>query len=81
MPVALKTLLWSIAARDKAMQYGTHSSAEDYKEFLSIKLTDMVEAGHWLVLPYSSVRHATNLQISPLGVVPQQDCQPRPIVN
>ena len=61
MPVALKTLLWSIAARDKAMQYGTHSSAEDYKEFLRIELTDMVEAGHWLVLPYSSVRHATNL--------------------
>ena len=41
----------------------------------------MVEAGHWLVLPYSSGRHATDLRISPLGVVPQRDRRPRPIVD
>ena len=63
------------------MQYGAHSSANDHKDFLHDELTDMVEAGHWLVLPYSSVEHATDLRISPLGVVPQQDCQPRPIVD
>ena len=33
------------------------------------------------VLPYSDVWHATDLWISLLGVVPQQDCQPRPIVD
>ena len=41
----------------------------------------MVEAGHWLVLPYSTVRHATDLHISPLGVVPQRDRRPRPIID
>ena len=63
------------------MQYGAHSSANDHKEFLRDKLADMVEAGHLLVLKYSSVRYATDLRISPLGVVPQRDCQPRPIVD
>ena len=42
---------------------------------------DMIEAGHWLVLPYLDVWHATDRHISPLGIVPQQDCQPRPIVD
>ena len=41
----------------------------------------MVEAGHWLVLPYSTVRHAPDLRISSLGVVPQRDRRPRPIVD
>ena len=41
----------------------------------------MVEAGHWLVLPYSTVQHATDLQISPPGVVPQRDCWARPAVD
>ena len=41
----------------------------------------MVEAGHWLVLPYSTVWHATDLCISPLGVIPQRDCRSRPIVD
>ena len=81
MPVILKTPPWTIAARDEAMQYGAHSSARDHKDFLRDELADMVEAGHWLVLPYSAVRHATDLRISPLGVVPQRDRRPRPIVH
>ena len=63
------------------MQYGAHSSANDHKDFLRDKLADMVEAGHWLDLPYSTVRYATDLRISPLGVVPQRDRRPRPIVD
>ena len=81
MLVVLKTSLYSIEASDEAIQYGAHSSAEDHKQFLRDELADMVEAGHWLVLPYSSVRHATDLRISPLGVVPQRDRRPRPIVD
>jgi hypothetical protein len=70
MSVLLKTTLSTIAACNKAMQYRAHGSARDHKEFLCNKLADMVEAGHWLVLSYSTVRHTTGLQISPLGVVP-----------
>ena len=81
MPVVLKTPPWTIEGRYEAMQYGAHSLAYDHKEFLRDELADMVEAGHWLVLPYSTVRHATDLRISPLGVVPQRDRRPRPIVD
>ena len=81
MPVVLNTPRWTIAARDEAMQYGSHSSAKDHKDFLHDELADMVEAGHWVVLPYSAVRHAIDLRISPLGVISQQDCWPRPIVD
>ena len=81
MPVALKTPPWTIAARNEALQCKAHSSANDHKEFLHDKLADIVEAGHWLVLPYSSVWHATDLRISPLGVVPQRDCRPRPNID
>ena len=81
LPVVLKTQPWTIAARDEAKEYGAHSSANEHKDFLHDELADMVEAGHWFVLPYSTVRHATDLRISPLGVVPQRDRQPRPIVD
>ena len=81
MPVVLKTPPWTIAPHNEAMQYRARSSANDHKEFLRDELADMVKAGHWLVLPYSSVQHTTDLQISPQGIVPQRDCWPRPIVN
>ena len=49
-------------ACNKAMQDRVHSSANDHKNFLHYKLVGMVEiAGHWLVLPYSAVQHATDL--------------------
>ena len=81
MPVVLKTALWTIAAHNEAMKCRAHSSANDHKEFLRDELADMVKAGHWLVLPYSTVQHAPDLPISSLGVVPQRDCRPRPIID
>ena len=63
------------------MAYGSHRSAELHQTFLREELADMVEAGHWLVLPYYAVRSAPDLRISPLGVVPQRDRRPRPIVD
>ena len=41
----------------------------------------MVDAGQWLVLPYRSIRHLPGLRLSPMGVVPQRDRRPRPIVD
>ena len=35
----------------------------------------------WLVLPYHVLRHLPNLRISPMGVVPQHERRPRPIVD
>ena len=63
------------------MQYRDYSSADDHNEFLCNKLADMDKAGHWIVLPYSVIQCATDIQITPLGIVPQQDCRLRPIVD
>ena len=71
--MVLKTSLYSIEASDEAIQYGDHSSAEDHKGFLCNELSDMVKADQWLVFPYSTVHHATNQQVSPLGIAPLQD--------
>ena len=57
MPVLLKTPPWSIAACDEAMQYGPTAQPKTTRmQFLRDELADMVEAGHWLVLPYSAVQ-------------------------
>jgi hypothetical protein len=42
---------------------------------------EMVQMGFWIVLPYSAVRHQTQLKLAPLGVVPQRDRRPRPIMD
>jgi hypothetical protein len=41
----------------------------------------MVNMGFWLVLPYSAIRHHSQLKIAPAGVVPQRDRRPRPIMD
>jgi hypothetical protein len=41
----------------------------------------MVDRATWLVLPYKLLRHLPNLRISPMGVVPQHERRPRPIVD
>jgi hypothetical protein len=44
-------------------------------------LADMVDRATWIVLPYHLVRHFPNLRVSPMGVVPQHERRPRPIVD
>jgi hypothetical protein len=42
---------------------------------------DYVSMGYWTVLPYSSVRHLAQLRLAPVGVVPQRERRPRPIMD
>jgi hypothetical protein len=44
-------------------------------------MADMVEQHFWTILPYHMVQHLPNFRLSPMGVVPQQDRRPHPIVN
>jgi len=37
--------------------------------------------GYWLVLPYSAIRGHPSLKIAPVGVVPQRERRPRPIMD
>ena len=72
---------WSLADLDAAVARGPHLSAKLAAPFLRSEFADMVAAGHWLVVPYSQVRHLPGLRLSPTGVVPQRDRRDRTIVD
>ena len=63
------------------MTRGPHHSSFQHIDFLRDELADMVDQATWLVLPYARLRHIPNLRISPMGVVPQNERRPRPIVD
>ncbi|MGH7974557.1 MAG: hypothetical protein ACREBR_03440 [bacterium] len=80
--VRMRTAPWSLAQKDAAMQYGSHASATgEFAEFLCGEMTDMVNKGYWMVLPYASVRELQRLRLSPAGVVPQRERRPRTIID
>jgi hypothetical protein len=55
---------WSLSDLDAAVRRGAHRSTRDHQEFLREEFADMTEAGQWLVLPYSLVRHLKNLRLT-----------------
>lgn len=77
----MHNLPWTLAQRDAAVQRGPHKSSHEYVDFLREELADMVDRATWIVLPYHRLRHLHNLRISPMGVVPQHERRPRPIVD
>jgi hypothetical protein len=80
-PVHLSTPPWTTSQNDAAVQRGPHKSSFQHMDFLRDELADMVDRATWLVLPYNLVRHFPNLRVSPMGVVPQHERRPRPIVD
>ena len=41
----------------------------------------MVHMGYWIVLPYPTVRGLPHLKLAPVGVIPQRERRPRPIID
>jgi hypothetical protein len=80
-PVTMQTQPWSQERRAAAMHRGPHCSALDHIEFLREEFTAMIQKGHWTLLPARLVQQLPNLRLSPIGVVPQRDQQPRTIVD
>jgi hypothetical protein len=80
-PVHMSTPPWTTSHNDAAVQRGPHKSSLQHLEFLREELADMVDRATWIVLPYHLVRHFPNLRVSPMGVVPQHERRPRPIVD
>jgi hypothetical protein len=73
---------WSTQQKDAAAYRGPHPSASRvFSAFLLEDMFEMVNMGFWLVLPYSAIRHHSQLKIAPAGVVPQRDRRPRPIMD
>jgi len=73
---------WSLSKKDSVLRRGPHRSATiEYASFLHEDMYNMVQDGYWTVLPFSAVRHLSNLKLAPAGVVPQRERRPRPIVD
>jgi hypothetical protein len=60
---------------------GPHKSTYEYQDFLRNEMVDMILHREWIVLPYQAIKDLPGLCLSPIGVVPQQDRQPRTIVD
>ena len=80
-PVHLKDPPWDHSRLERAARRGAHQSAVAHRDFLYDEMSDMVEKGQWLVLPYKAARHLPHLRLSPVGVVPQHNRRPRTIVD
>ena len=44
-------------------------------------MADMIDKGHWIVMPLSAAKGLPHLRLSPIGVVPQHERRPRTIVD
>ena len=80
-PVVQSTPPWTLEQLDAAVARGPHLSSRMHAEFLRNDMCEMVERGIWMVLPYRCVRHLRGLRVAPMGVVPQRNRRPRPIVD
>ena len=79
-PVVTSTLPWTQDCKRAALRRGPHKSAREHTTFLRHEFVDMINKGHWTLLPASQVLHLRNLRLSPLvGIVPQRDRCPRTI--
>ena len=80
VPVVLSSKPWTIDQKDAVIIRGNYPSTKAFSEFIMSEMTDMRKKGMFIVLPYTSVRDLSPLQLSPLGCVPQRDRRPR-IIN
>ena len=71
-PVVLSTAPWTPDQVRAAIDRGPHKSALEYVDFLRKEMVDMINKGHWMVLPFSQAQHLPKLRASPIGVVPQR---------
>ena len=80
-PVTLADPPWSSQQLRSAIIRGPHKSSYEHIEFLREDMADMIDKGFWTVLPYELVAATPGLRLSPIGVVPQRNRRPRPIVD
>jgi hypothetical protein len=79
--VGLKMGKWSRTQKLCALKHGSHQSACQHSDFLWEEFVDMIQKGHWVLLPSHMVLEEENLRLSPLGVVTQRDRRPQNICD
>jgi hypothetical protein len=80
-PVVLATDPWNKTLLNKCFQRGPHKSAHEYAHFLQDEFLEFVQKGFGMLLPYDEEKNIPGLGVSPIGVVPQKERQPRIIVD
>ena len=80
-PVGQSSPPWTLDQKDEAIRRGPHQSTKGKESFIRDEFAAMVNAGHWLVVPYDLVRLLPTLKLSPTGVVPQRERRDRIIVD
>jgi hypothetical protein len=58
-----------------------HQSAKDEVAIVCTEMMEFCQQGFWMVLPLQTALQLAHLQLSPLGVVPQQNRRPPLIVD
>ena len=81
VPILLHSPPWSRSRLDAAIARGSHPSTIEHSAFLREEMADMVAQKHWIVIPYDQAILLPHLCLSPMGVIPQRDRQPRIIVD
>jgi hypothetical protein len=80
-PVLMQTPPWSPELRQARLERGSHKSCDYHFKFLQEEMLEFVEKGFWTIVPYRLIKTMHNLQLSPLGIIPQPDRRPRLIVD
>lgn len=79
--VTMQTAPWDQERLRRAATRGSHQSARGEIEFVCEEMLEFCQQGFWTVLPLHIALLLPNLQLSPLGVVPQRNRRPRLIVD
>ena len=77
VPALTSSEPWPTEDLDLHIERGCHHSAVEHAEFLREEMSEFIENGFWVVLPYSKVQGLPNLQLSPAAVKEERDRKPR----
>ena len=80
VPVVLSLEPWSLERKEAAIRQGNHPSVQAFSDFVKEEMLDTRRKGIFVILPYRLLKDHPELQISPLGCIPQRDRRPR-IIN
>ena len=74
-PALLESDPWAPSWIKAALKQGPHRFCIQGIDFLREEYSDMIEKQQWIFLPAKMIQDMFGLQLSPLGLVPQQDCR------
>ena len=77
VPIKFSNLPWSSAQLQQSITRGPHRSCYDHVDFLHEEFIDMIKKEQWVIIPFSLAKSLPGLRLSPPGVIPQRERQPR----